>query len=177
MAHTYIFLLDNEKIMICHAVKDDFEIIPKLGEERFPIDEEFWDWWKEAVSYIDGEKTDFCFIYDKHYDIIENAPESETENSKESYWHIEKIAKFLKRSTKSGSIRLITADKNEIPLKLWADEGSAKVFYTNMTFAQNKPVFAEEKDEEIAGYENIKETAFSIYQRNKLLEDEKNKLI
>ena len=88
MTHTYIFLLDNGKIMIFHAVEDDFEIIPNLGEECFPIDENFWDWWKETVSYIDGEETDLCFIYDKHYDIIEDAPESGAK--KESFWQIKK---------------------------------------------------------------------------------------
>lgn len=163
--------------MTCHAVEEDFEIIPKLGEESFPIDEKFWDWWKDTVSYIDGEETDFCFICDKHYDIIENVPESETENSRESYWRIEKIAQFLKRRTKLSKIKLITANKDEIPLKLWVGDGSEKVLYTNMTFPRNKPVFSEEQYEEIDNNKNIEETTFAKYQRSKLLEDEKNKLI
>ena len=47
------------------------EFIKKDGEVDFPVTVDFWDWWKRAISYVEGkDEADFCFIYDKDYDLL-----------------------------------------------------------------------------------------------------------
>ncbi len=176
MAHTYIFLLDRGRVLTCRAVEDDFEVITRLGEDYSPVDDNFWSWWKEAAAFMDGEETDFCFIYDKRYAMLQNTPE--TKGSDPTSWTFERIRQFLKCRTRLGTVRLISSNNTEISFKLWEDDASERRLYTNIALVKPKFIPADEEPEEIEEPADETEApAFSRYQRSKLAEDEKNKLI
>lgn len=129
------------------------EFLKKDGEWEFPITLDFWDWWKKAISYIDGDSVDICYIYDKDYDFLheEFVENNNALNTEGSSWNLEYIKSyFWKLKPTYFSISIIGLSEQEYNL---GGDGSTskyrKRFYTNLNFkateVANIKVGAEEK--------------------------------
>ena len=65
--YRYLFFLYNGEVTVINFEKHGqkkFCYEKREGEKCFPISDDFWDWWKRAAAYINGEPVDFCFLFD-----------------------------------------------------------------------------------------------------------------
>lgn len=84
------------------------EYFRKEGEETFPLEEDFWDWWMNNASYSQKEEdqVDFCFLYDDEYPILHyEFPETEV-----SVWNKETVGRCLKEIIPAYAVQV--CDKN-----------------------------------------------------------------
>lgn len=134
MIYQYLLFLDNNQVTVVYKERKNgrkLQYITNQGEKKFPLEADFWEWWKSAVSYIDGEAVDFCFLYDKNYPIINHA----FQEASESCWNMEIVEDFLREMTEYTTLLLISEDGTEIPLNLdcpMFSDSVPSVFYTNI---------------------------------------------
>ena len=114
--------------------------IKKDGEVDFPVTVDFWDWWKKAVSYIETrDEADFCFIYDKDYDLLhdEFLENINQVSDKDSIWDINYVKNFFwELKPIYFSVCLIDQNGEEYYLNGKKSSNIAqKRFYTNLVFS------------------------------------------
>ena len=68
-SHTVLFLYIDGKIRVFCKKNDEIIPLREQGIEAFALDDkliggDFWTWWRRKAGFIEGDKTDFCFIYD-----------------------------------------------------------------------------------------------------------------
>ena len=108
-----------------------FECVTKGGRDAFPIDENFWDWWKTEVSYIEGRYVDFCFLYDRDYDILVK----KFNMVKNSEWKEDRITAFLKDRMDDSRVRIVSkGNGGEILIEgaSAVEDTKEQIFYTNI---------------------------------------------
>lgn len=168
----YLFFINEEKISVFHYdsknKKNPFKAEKNKGETEFSIKEEnFWNWWKETVSYTEGDTIDFCFIYDCQNEIINHdfIYNYNNSNKNKTIWTIEKLNTFFKRveiMKKYSSISIITDNGICIELGKHLDF-SHKQFYTNICYEPEKIEQQQCYEKEIS--------VMAQYYREKLIQD------
>ena len=74
---------------------DGFHIMKMGGRKAVPLTDSFWHEWKEYVGMCEGDKTDFCIIYDDKPVISENLLNEQCD-SKYCMWNRNKIESAVK---------------------------------------------------------------------------------
>ena len=134
MVYRYLLFFDREQVMVINYEERDgkkLHYITNQGERQFPFDNDFWAWWKAAVSYIDGEVVDFCFLYDKEYSILNHPFPA----ALESCWNQEILEDFFMEMTEYSHLSVRTKDNSEIVINnrnLLISNNIPMVFYTNI---------------------------------------------
>lgn len=152
--YQYLFFLNNEKITVIEYDRErekKFKYLSNKGEKTFFITDEFWEWWSNAVSYVEGQSVDFCFIYDKVYDISNDEFVRRLPKVQESCWTRLAIKNFL--TTMLGYDDIILRDSCGHELHVRKSEyrhldSSQKMFYTNMEYTQEDMSIAEKRIKE-----------------------------
>ncbi|RTJ79961.1 hypothetical protein C3H43_01880 [Campylobacter jejuni] len=67
--HNLFFIIAN-KITLCKFYNNELSILQKEGENSFEIKHDFWNWWEDKEEYMQGDKLDFAFVWDKENEII-----------------------------------------------------------------------------------------------------------
>lgn len=135
--YQHLFFLNKDMVTVAeyNNSEKEFSYIRNKGEEEFPVTEDFWQWWKEAVSYISGEITDFCFIYDKEYNILSDGFIKNTQASGESCWTESRVIQFLTKIPEYGNIILTDCNGKTFPSENKAITGkNNETFYTNIEY-------------------------------------------
>ena len=136
-----IICIENNRASVIRYKAGKLEFVKKDGEVDFPITIDFWEWWKRAVSYIDGEMVDICFVYDKSYDLLQDNEivEKNILNSETSSWKIEHIKSYF-WELKPTYINLTIVGPDEQEYILGGEKGAAsRRFYTNLCFKSHSP--------------------------------------
>lgn len=138
MVKKNIIFLENNMVSLIRHKGDKIEFIKKDGETDFEINEGFWTWWKEAVSYLEDDETDFCFIYDRDYSILHDEFLNKVKRveAKDSLWDINYIRNFFWELRPTYfNVCLIDEESRKVYLSD-NKQGAvpAKEFYTNMRF-------------------------------------------
>lgn len=137
--YKYLFFLDNGRITVITYNKNNskkFSCVTKEGEKEFPITEDFWEWWKDAVCYIEGGVMDFCFIYDIEYSILSAGFIKNAIKPAKSFWTHNIIEEFLKAMPEYAYINLTGCNGKLFPLGNIniLTSNTAKMFYTNIEY-------------------------------------------
>lgn len=157
--YQYLFFLYKNTIMVIEYDSqrtEKFFYIKNQGEKMFPVTANFWDWWKSAVCYLSSELTDFCFIYDKEYDIIFDDFVKNTEKPKKSCWTENTVKTFLSTMLEYTHIVLIDCKENKIKIdksNVEFCDNTPKTFYTNMEYNGNKSnsdITTDEEDNKVS---------------------------
>lgn len=74
---------------------DGFHIMKMGGRKAVPLTDSFWHEWKEYAGMCEGDKTDFCIIYDDKPVISENLLNEQCD-SKYCIWNRNKIESAVK---------------------------------------------------------------------------------
>lgn len=131
--YQYLFFMDNGFITVITYNKNNstkFSCVTREGEKTFPVTEDFWEWWKDAVCYIEGGAMDFCFIYDIEYSILSASFIKDAIKPAKSFWTYNRIMGFLKAMPEYAYINLTDCKGKIFPLP-----GSpSKAFYTNIEY-------------------------------------------
>lgn len=111
MAYQYLMVFQNGQaaVFCLRNGKRGLDCLTNKGEERFPIREDFWEWWKEAVSYLEGETVDFCFLYDREYEVLN----TEWKMADPSVWNEGLVETYFSEKTDYSDIILIGKDRIE----------------------------------------------------------------
>ena len=136
-----LICLENNRVSVIRYKANKLEFVKKDGEIDFPITMDFWEWWKRAVSYIEGEEVDICFIYDKNYDLLQNDEiiKKNVLNSDESIWKIDIIKNYFWK-LRPKYFNLVIVSPNEQEFVLGRDNAdAARRFYTNLDFKTYTP--------------------------------------
>ena len=164
MVKKNIIFIEKDTISVIRHKGNKIEFIKKDGEVDFEVFEGFWEWWKNAVSYLADDEVDLCFIYYKDYELLHDDFLDIAKNTApdESIWDINYIKNFfweLKPTyfrvclvSPSGAETLLGGNK--------AKEISQKRFYTNMEFVGSNKSITEESSQTKEG-EEIKESDIS----------------
>jgi hypothetical protein len=158
-----LICIENSIISVIRLKSDKLEFLKKDGEVEFPITIDFWDWWKKAISYIEGDSVDMCFVYDKDYDILREdfITQNNILNTEESSWNIKWInSYFWQLKPTYVNVSIIGSENQEFVLGGGTASKSGKRFYTNLNFS------AESKSQKKAtdgneGVETIDEDDYS----------------
>lgn len=129
-----LICLENNMVSVIRYKSNKLEFVKKDGEVEFPITVDFWTWWERAVSYIDDESVDICFVYDKDYDLLKNDKiiEKNVLNTENSCWKIEKIQAYFAELRRTY-FNIVIVGQNEQEYVLGKDKGpAAHRFYTNL---------------------------------------------
>ncbi len=161
MVKKNIIFLEKNMVSLIRHKGDKIEFIKKDGETDFEVSDNFWKWWKEAVSYLPDDETDLCFIYDKDYELLHDDFLNEVKKVefKDSVWNINYIRSFF-WELKPTYFNVCLVDRADREIYLSGNEGksvSVKKFYTNMEFDGASIFSCELKDDgEIQnGNENV----------------------
>ena len=131
-----LICLENNKASVIRLKEDKLEFVKKDGEVDFPITVDFWEWWKNVVSYINGDSVDICFVYDKQYDLLleNDITKNNIINSNNSNWEIEYIKQYFWK-LKPTYFNLVIVGPEQQEYALSGDNNVvAKRFYTNLNF-------------------------------------------
>lgn len=149
MIKNMIFLEKNKASVIRHR-GDKLEFIKKDGEVDFPITIDFWEWWKRAVSYVDGDKVDLCLIYDKEYDLLKDPfwENVEKVSKEESIWNEEYIKSFFwELKPICFNVCLVGPNEEEFFLEDYKKAIQQKRYYTNIALDMKKSGAKGKEDE------------------------------
>ena len=143
MTKRNIIFLENGRASVIRHYGQKIEFIKRDGEIDFPITVDFWDWWKKAVSFIDDDDdADFCFIYDKQYDLLNDTflLGLKLVDSQDSVWDIKYIKSFFwELKPTYFSVVLFGKAKQEYVLgDNNYDVSMQKRFYTNLNVSNFK---------------------------------------
>ncbi|OSA92133.1 UNVERIFIED_ORG: hypothetical protein B2H95_05675 [Clostridium botulinum] len=71
VTHKVLFYI-NKNIINLYTIRDNkFEVMLKGGEEEILFDNEFWNWFKSAISYSkETDLIDYCIITDNSVNIL-----------------------------------------------------------------------------------------------------------
>lgn len=109
MAYRYLMLFEKGQVTVAGYERRGKKTIPyitRAGEKTFPVTEDFWQWWQEAVSYIPGEPVDLCLLYDRDCRL----PEHDFPAAEESCWNTENIQEYMTEMTDYSRLEVVTAD-------------------------------------------------------------------
>lgn len=156
MVYQYLMLFEKGQVTVADYERKrgkGVAYITREGEKTFPVTDDFWSWWKDAVSYIAGEPVDLCILYDRDPGILEH----HMETVKASAWNREKVEEHIMEMTDYSLVGLVTADGRELLFKrrdqMFSDHNAAG-FFTNLsldmggeereekTRTEEQPVFA-----------------------------------
>lgn len=147
--HRYLFFAENDnlKVYLYHQEDKFFEPLKKLGEEVISIinSNEIFTWWKEEASFnSERDTTDFCLIYDKDYDFIE---EFNFNQPNKTVWSKGVLNYFLDNYTDYSNVELIHNDntyKFSRANKNFTDY-AVKKLHTNVRLKNNDISFKDNK--------------------------------
>ncbi len=163
VVHEHLFFVKDNQVTVYRFWKDKekFEHLRRDGSITYPITEDFWEWWKEAVDYSedsekeeDSDQVDFCFIYDKENILISDSfLENVVKKKEESLWNRKVIRAFFEEIVESTHVELHYAnDKVECfdkKIILFAPDGNQKkIYYTNLMTEMESSKEAKEKTED-----------------------------
>lgn len=144
MGYQYLMLFENNmaEVFYLDSVSDKkphFERLGREGEkEGFPIEEDFWEWWKDTVSYLKNEPVDFCFLYDREYEVLK----TDFDMIEDSVWDISMIEDFFKNERNYLCVKLIDRSGNE---NIYGEKAAGAsvdtpeiTFYSNIRFDRQK---------------------------------------
>lgn len=133
----YLFYIKDNQITAINYSSDKYSILKIKGNNSIPFTENYWQIWREYSGICEGEKTDFCYIYDTEPQEDEKLINAQCDN-KDCFWNrnrIEDAVRMLHISepteirnysngallVKAGSFRNVK--ENEIiKLKVWFTE-------------------------------------------------------
>jgi len=162
-----IICLENNKVSVIRSKANKLEFVKKDGEVDFPVTVDFWDWWKRAVSYIDGDSVDICFVYDKDYDLLHDNGiiAKNILNSEESSWKVEHIKSYF-WELKPTYINLLIVGPEEQEYSLGGDKGvTSRRFYTNLSFKSYAPKKSVSENASSENIEPVSEDDYSEFAR------------
>ncbi len=116
MVYRYLILFEKGQVTVADYERKQgkgMAYITREGEKTFPVTDDFWSWWKDAVSYIAGEPVDLCILYDKDPGILEH----HMETVKVSAWNRENVEEYIMAMTDYSLIGVVTADGRELMFK------------------------------------------------------------
>lgn len=150
MTYQYLLFFDKDQVMVIeHEERNGKKLhyITNQGEKQFPLNSDFWTWWKAAVSYIDGEFVDFCFLYDKEYSMVKHSLPA----VQKSCWDRELVEVFFSEMTEYSHISIMAEDGTEMLIdkkNVLFSDNTPSVFYTNIPLKGDKKVkeIADEKE-------------------------------
>lgn len=135
MVHKFLFYIENGNITVIRYIEakseKKLEFLPKEGSRNFPIEEDFWEWWMDAVGYSckKEDQVDFCFLYDNKCSLIQHDfPEVE-----KSVWNQEKIEVFLKKLIPSEKVQLYDEERRELEINPGYFRQEPKILHTNVS--------------------------------------------
>lgn len=73
MVYRYLMVFEEGQVTVVEysaGTREKIRYVTNQGERVFPVSGDFWTWWKNAVSYLEGEPVDFCFLYDRDYEVL-----------------------------------------------------------------------------------------------------------
>ncbi len=156
-----IIYIENGKVSVIRYKNDKLEFIKRDGEKEFIISDEFWCWWKNAVSYLKENKLDICFIYDNNNDIISNEfyNSADKVDGKNTMWNIDYIRQFFAKVKEDyRDVCLIDINENKVYLKETTEKKHPHVYYTNLELDNfTNEVEQEIEDETVKEQELIKD--------------------
>lgn len=130
MKREFVFFINENKIAILKINNNEINFHKKDGEKFYPIDPNFWDWWKESIGLTESDEV-FCYcIWDKENKIIF---ESDFFNKKlkNNTWNKDNMQRLYEYLTKNipinDSIKIISPNK-----KFIGKSNAEKVFETNI---------------------------------------------
>lgn len=98
-----LIFIKNEEIAVFRLIGEQIVPLKKDGNIFFKIEEDFWEWWKDTIDYVDGDILDFCFIWDKEAQVIFQSPFF-VHNPVDSGWDTQTILSVLSFVDKSGGV-------------------------------------------------------------------------
>ena len=90
-----LFWIKNNMVVSVLYQSDGFHIMKMGGRKAVPLTDSFWHEWKEYAGMCEGDKTDFCIIYDDKPVISENLLNEQCD-SKYCIWNRNKIESAVK---------------------------------------------------------------------------------
>ncbi len=138
MTKNYLFFADQGMVTILSMSfkgRREFymEFLKRLGENTFPIPENFWDWWKKSVSYTIEDTVDFCFIYDEEYPFLKDSFIEQADKPEQTIWDMDYLTSFFKEFSGYSNVCLTTGNGVEVTLSFTGRRTDRK----NGTFATN----------------------------------------
>lgn len=98
-----LFFIKNEEIAVFRLFGEQIVPLKKDGNIFFKVEEDFWEWWKDTIDYVDGDILDFCFVWDKELQIISQSPFFIC-NSTNSVWNSQSMLNVLNFVDKDGGV-------------------------------------------------------------------------
>lgn len=134
--YRYLFFLYNGEVTVINFEKHGqkkFCYEKREGEKCFPISDDFWDWWKRAAAYINGEPVDFCFLFDnREYSVLSH----DFVQAESTCWTRKVVEDFFTGMQDFSHTSLVSEDGGELRIEntgqMFADN-SVTVFYTNIS--------------------------------------------
>lgn len=168
--YQYLFFLYNGEVTVIGYEKHGqkrFRYEKREGETHFPISDDFWDWWRKAAAYINGEPVDFCFLFDnREYSILSH----DFLQAENTCWTRKAVEDFFTGMQDFSHISLISENGREVRIdkadQMFADN-TVTVFYTNIPLESSKKKMASESGDM---------TPFARYFRELLEEQNATKL-
>lgn len=160
-----LICLENDRASVIRLKSDKLEFVKKDGEIEFPITIDFWMWWKQVVSYIDGDSVDICFVYDKKYDLLQEQTvlENNILNTENSSWKIQHIKSYF-WELKPTYINLLIIGSEQQEYVLSGGKNSvSRRFYTNLNFQACDVEVREEPENEEDSAAQMREKDYSEF--------------
>lgn len=179
--YQYLFFLERGKISVIYyssQSKRKLNYEPNAGENTFLIKEDFWIWWKNAASYLDGEEVDFCFIYDREYEILQDEFVKTVKQTEKSCWNRQIVGEFFMEIGIYSHVVLYMENGDEWRFdqqNIEFMDNSLRTFYTNLCWTTQRSGEGRRIQEQGKGISEEEElTAFARYYKG-LLEAERQR--
>lgn len=137
--HNCIIYADKGKVSAATFQNDAYVYVKDDGNNKIQISENFWNWWKEKMEYVEGDVVDICVISDRIYPELELTGFPNIVSEDQTFWTEENIRSFLKEMIEYTKILL--KSKNGLEMNVLKEKimcggavNNKKVFYTNMNF-------------------------------------------
>lgn len=62
---------EDKVSVVCRRADKALEYEKRRGETSFLLEDDFWEWWKHAISFTEEDWLDSCFLYDREYSALE----------------------------------------------------------------------------------------------------------
>ena len=95
--HHCLFWIKNNRITAVVYKNGSLEIMQFNGYPDNPLNEDYWNDWKEFRGFCTGDKTDLCFVYDNKPDMPKQLLEAQCD-SVSAVWcrnNIQSVLEFL----------------------------------------------------------------------------------
>ncbi len=136
MVYRYLMVFEEGQVTVAEysaSTREKIRYVTNQGERAFPVSEDFWTWWKNAVSYLEGEPVDFCFLYDRDYKVLHHG----LVMSSDTCWNEKIVESFVNEMMDCPQVILTLDDGRRRTItkrRTVFSERQDKKFFTNVSF-------------------------------------------